>query len=142
MSGSSGPVVALHTPSSSFCITRRPIAPPVTRTSFALGARRRNVTRRSAETSGERTGGAAGPRPCPHAIETAITMTAMIFMQFSLYMLLRLRAAVEQPRRRDHRESSGHKLELKQPHVVYFRRRHHRAHDRQHRDSPTGCRAD
>src|SRR5688572_10165 len=56
-----GSEVTLQTPWSSFCIARR-LPPIVTAASFALGARSRNVIRRSAPTSGDRT---APPRPAP-----------------------------------------------------------------------------
>ncbi len=56
MLGGSGPSVTLQTPSASFFIASRPLAgiqSPVNVTSLALGARTRNVTRRSGCTSGE-----------------------------------------------------------------------------------------
>src|SRR5689334_14425677 len=60
MSGDIGSVVTLHTPVASFCIGK--LLPPTdTATLVALGMRSRNVTRRSAPTSGDFTG--AAPRP-------------------------------------------------------------------------------
>src|ERR1019366_5701745 len=65
MSGFRVSVVAVQTPWPSFCMAMRwPM--PVTKTSLALGARRRKVTLPSAETSGDFTGGA--PRPGPGAV--------------------------------------------------------------------------
>src|SRR5450432_3717443 len=62
MSGFRTPVVAVHTPWSFFSIgSRWPM--PVTATSLAFGARSRNVTLPSGETSGDLTGGANPPRP-------------------------------------------------------------------------------
>ena len=56
--GSIGPTVTLHTSLESLVIDARPLGHcPLTTTSVALGACRRNVTLRSACTSGERTGG-------------------------------------------------------------------------------------
>src|SRR5260221_11321944 len=56
MAGSSGPMVALQTPWL-FVRAASPIAPsPDTFTSFAFGARRRNVTERSGWTSGDMSG--------------------------------------------------------------------------------------
>src|SRR6185503_11578789 len=49
---------------------------PVTATSLAFGARRRNVTRRSAETSGDFTGAADGPpRPGAFCAQTPAAAT-------------------------------------------------------------------
>src|SRR5674476_1084580 len=64
MSGFRVSVVAVQTPCSFFCMAMRwPM--PVTKTSLALGARRRKVILPSAETSADFTG--AGPRPAPGA---------------------------------------------------------------------------
>src|SRR5689334_7437749 len=56
-SGSSASVVTDQTPCSSFCIGTRWVPSRESNTSFALGARKRNVIRLSEETSGELTGG-------------------------------------------------------------------------------------
>src|SRR5262245_61207399 len=78
MSDFCGDVVALHTPLSSLVIARRwPM--PVTATSLASGARRRNVMAPSAPTSGERT---AGPRPgCDIAGRVSRTETMRGFIE-------------------------------------------------------------
>src|SRR6266850_8000619 len=60
MSGSSGSVVTDHTPSPSFCIASFGAPSRSTVTSFALGARKRKVTRLSGCTSGETSGGGGG----------------------------------------------------------------------------------
>ena len=64
MSGDIGSVVRLQTPWSSFCMGRR-LPPIATATSLAFGARSRKVTRPSAATSGDFTGGAPRPPPRP-----------------------------------------------------------------------------
>ena len=64
----SGRLVSVHNPCSSFCIGRR-LPPMATATSFAFGARSLNVTRPSVATSGDFTGGAPRPpRPAGAAV--------------------------------------------------------------------------
>src|SRR3954462_12811879 len=84
MSGLRVSVVAVQTPCSFFSMARRwPM--PVTKTSLALGARRRKVTLPSAETSGDLMGGA--PRPgawARAALAAARTRIAVVsFMKYS-----------------------------------------------------------
>src|ERR1035437_2658544 len=64
MSGFRVPVVAVQTPCSFFCMAMR-WPRPVTKTSLALGARRRKVILPSEETSGDFTAGAPRPAPGP-----------------------------------------------------------------------------
>src|SRR6476661_7069721 len=74
MSGFIGSLVKLQTPCSSFCIGS--CLPPIeTATSLAFAARSRNVTRPSAATSGDFTGGA--PRPPRPACGAAATGAAV-----------------------------------------------------------------
>src|SRR5450759_2635349 len=75
MSGFRVSVVAVQTPCSFFCMAMRwPM--PVTKTSLALGARRRKVILPSAETSADFTAGA--PRPAPAGVGVAGAWAAAV----------------------------------------------------------------